>query len=52
MSFTLKENKKADFSIFVSNWLYREYLNKGYEKNYKVIMKAGLILKFLIHKPG
>ena len=38
--FYIKENKKADFSIFVSNWLYREYLNKGYEKNYKVIMSG------------
>ena len=38
--FYIKENKKADFSIFVSNWLCREYLNKGYEKNYKVIMSG------------
>ena len=38
--FYIQENRKADFSVFVSNWLYREYLNKGYEKKYKVIMSG------------
>lgn len=46
--FRIKANKIADYTIFISNWLYQEYKNSGFKSDhYSIIYNGGKRIKVM-----